>query len=100
MASPTGSRLLRLLFVFYFLEAGAFLVLAPWSRFWIHRVVSRSPAALRDLLLSPYLRSFLLGIGLLHIVVAVREIDAWRREAARRNEGDAAAAAPTPPVAR
>lgn len=75
-----GSRLLRALFVLYVLEAGAFLTLAPWSRLWSLRVVARSPDAARGLLSSPYFRSFLVGVGLLHLAVAVAEIEAWRRE--------------------
>jgi len=85
MASQSGGRLWRLLYVVYFLEAGAFLTLAPWSRFWALRVVHRSPAMLRDLLASPFLRSFLVGIGVVHMAVAVLEIEAWRRETARRH---------------
>ena len=76
-----GSRLLRALYVLYVLEAGAFLTLAPWSRLWAVRVVARSPAAARDLLGSPYFRSFVVGVGLLHLWAAVAEIEAWRREA-------------------
>lgn len=75
-----GSRLLRALFILYVLEAGAFLSLAPWSRLWSLRVVGRSPAAVRGLLASPYFRSFLVGVGLLHLWAAVSEIEAWRRE--------------------
>ncbi|MGA7990488.1 MAG: hypothetical protein WCC53_03560 [Thermoanaerobaculia bacterium] len=75
-----GSRLLRALFILYVLEAGAFLTLAPWSRLWTLRVVSRSPAFARDLLVSPYFRSFVVGVGLLHLFAAVVEIETWRRE--------------------
>ncbi len=75
-----GSRLLRALFILYVLEAGAFLSLAPWSRLWSLRVVARSPAIVRGLLASPYFRSFLVGVGLLHLWAAVAEIEAWRRE--------------------
>jgi len=75
-----GSRILRALFILYVLEAGAFLSLAPWSRLWSLRVVARSPAAVRGLLASPYFRSFLVGVGLLHLWAAVSEIEAWRRE--------------------
>lgn len=75
-----GSRLLRALFILYVLEAGAFLTLAPWSRLWAHRVVGRSPTFARDVLASPYFRSFLVGVGLLHLLAAVAEIEAWRRE--------------------
>ena len=75
-----GSRVLRALYVLYVLEAGAFLTLAPWSRLWALRVVARSPDAVRDLLASPYFRSFVVGVGLLHLGAAVAEIEAWRRE--------------------
>lgn len=75
-----GSRLLRALFILYVLEAGAFLSLAPWSRLWSLRVVARSPVAAHDILASPFFRSFLVGVGLLHLWAAVAEIEAWRRE--------------------
>jgi hypothetical protein len=75
-----GNRLLRALFVVYAFEAGAFLTLAPWSRFWSARVVGRSPEIARGFLSSPFFRSFLLGIGLLHLWAATAEIEAWRRE--------------------
>jgi hypothetical protein len=75
-----GSRVLRALFILYVLEAGAFLSLAPWSRLWTLRVVARSPTFARDVLVSPYFRSFLVGVGLLHLWAAVSEIEAWRRE--------------------
>ena len=82
----TGSRLLRALFVLYALEAGAFLTLAPWGRYWTVRVVGRSPEKTRPFLESPYFRSFLLGLGLLHLWAAASEIETWRREM----KGDAA----------
>jgi hypothetical protein len=82
VSAPRPRRLGRLLFIFYILEAGTFLVLAPWSRFWLRRVVTRSPEIFRAALMSPYFRSFLVAVGLLHVFVAVREIEAWRRESA------------------
>ncbi len=75
-----GSRLLRALFILYVLEAGAFLSLAPWSRLWALRVVARAPAPAHDSSRRPYFRSFLVGVGLLHLWAAVSEIEAWRRE--------------------
>ncbi len=67
----------------YALEAGAFLTIAPWGRYWTMRVVGRSPGRTQPFLESPYFRSFLLGIGLLHIWAAASEIEAWRRETRR-----------------
>jgi hypothetical protein len=73
-----GARLLKLMEIVYLLETGAFLSLAPWSRLWVDRVVSRSPAALQQALHSPYLRGFIAGLGLLHIFFALRELTAFR----------------------
>jgi hypothetical protein len=75
-----GNRLLRAFFVIYALEAGAFLTFAPWGRYWMVRVVGRSPERTRPFLASPYFRSFLLGLGLLHLWAAASEIEAWRRK--------------------
>ena len=93
----TGSRLLRALFVLYALEAGAFLTLAPWGRYWMVRVVGRSPERARPFLESPYFRSFLLGLGLLHLWAAASEIEAWRRET-RETRSDAPSPAPREPA--
>lgn len=80
---PGGKRLVRALFVVYVLEAGAFLTLTPWSRYWTQHVAGRSPARARAFLDSPYFRSFVLGLGLLHLWAAASEIEAWRRELGR-----------------
>ena len=74
MTSGKSGRLLQLLLGFYFLEAGLFLVLAPWSRLWSQRVVLPSPASLEPLLPSPSFRGFVAGLGVLHLFLAVREL--------------------------
>jgi hypothetical protein len=73
-------RALRILFIVYLLEAGAFLCMAPWSRFWDQRIVNRSPAFWATLLHSPFARGFITGLGLIHIFVAIRDLELWRRE--------------------
>lgn len=77
-------RLAHLVFIFYFLEAGAFLLMSPWSRFWTTRVVLRSPHRVQALLGSPYFRGFVAGLGLLHLIFAIRELERWRRAEAVR----------------
>ncbi len=92
MATPAESKILRFLTIIYFAEAGAFLAVAPWSLFWIRRIVARSPALVQPLLLSPYFRSFLVGLGILHLFVAFRDLEAWRKASwgrARPAEGTA-----------
>lgn len=82
MASARSSRILQVVLGLYFLEAGLLLVLAPWSRLWTQRVVLRSPEALEPLLLSPSFRGFVAGIGVLHLVLAARELLGRRGDAA------------------
>ena len=94
MVSPGGSKLLRFLFVVYYAEAGALLTLAPWSRFWLRRIVFRSPETFQPLLASPYFRSLIVGIGVVHLWVAIRDLEAWRRSLTRRAD-----AAPVKPAA-
>ena len=78
MSLPRAARVLKLLEVFYLLEAGAFLFMAPWSRLWVERVVSRSPLAAQPMLHSAYFRGFIAGIGLLHVFFALRELNVFR----------------------
>ena len=84
MPLPRIRRFFHLVFVLYFVEAGAFLLLAPWSRFWTARVVLPSPRALESFLESSYLRGFVAGIGLVHLIFAVRELERWRRATPER----------------
>ncbi len=74
MTAGRFGRTLQLVLGFYFLEAGLFLVLAPWSRLWTQRVVLPSPSSLEPLLASPSFRGFVAGLGVLHLVLAVREL--------------------------
>ncbi len=74
MSESRSSRALQVVLGFYFLEAGLFLVLAPWSRLWMHRVVVPAPSSLEPLLASTSFRGFVAGLGVLHVVLASREL--------------------------
>ncbi len=82
MNADRPGRLWQIVLGFYFLEAGLFLVLAPWSRFWLRRVVLPSPDSVAPLLASPWFRGFVAGLGVLHLILAVRELLGQREEAA------------------
>ena len=69
-----SSRALQVLLGFYFLEAGLFLILAPWGRLWMLRVVVPAPSSLEPLLASASFRGFVAGLGVLHVVLASREL--------------------------
>jgi hypothetical protein len=83
VAEVADSKILRLLTILYFAEAGAFLTLSPWSLFWLRRIVARSPVIAQPFLASPFFRSFLVGLGLLHLGIAIRDLEAWRKSSLR-----------------
>lgn len=80
MSESRAGRLMQMVFGFYFLEAGLFLVLAPWSGLWTRRVVLPAPAAFEPFLASSSFRGFVAGLGVLHLVLASRELLAWKEK--------------------
>ena len=77
----------RLLFVLYCVEAGVFLLLAPWSPVW-DRVWAQVPlAGLYPLALKPVVRAAVSGFGLVHLVWGAHDLELWleRRALARRS---------------
>lgn len=53
----------RVLFAAYFLEAGAILVIAPWSSYWDRNFFAAASPALQSWLDSPFVRGAVSGIG-------------------------------------
>lgn len=91
-----GGLLLKIFFVVYCIEAGVFLIMAPWSPTWDRTVLQLPVAGLRALLLLPLLRSTISGFGLVHLVWGAHDLDSLfarrRRHAAATATGEAAEA--------
>lgn len=62
-----------MLFV-YFLEAGLLLLVTPWTTFWERNYFVNLLPALRPVVLDPYLRGAISGIGLVCLAAAVAEL--------------------------
>ena len=74
---PVRSRLFRGLFVIYCVEAGLFLLIAPWREFW-STLVSRSALSethLGVLLVVPWVRGAVSGFGLVHLVWGIHDLE-------------------------
>ena len=54
----------HLVYVLYCLEAGAFLVVAPWSRLWEHNYFLETVPSLMAIAVHPALRGLVSGLGL------------------------------------
>jgi hypothetical protein len=64
------SRVLRVLLAFAWLEVAMLLILVPWSGFWdSNYFLSRYPALI-SIVLNPYLRGAISGLGILNAVLA------------------------------
>jgi hypothetical protein len=67
----------RALFVVYCLEAGIFLVMAPWSRAWLTLSTGFPFDGFRPFLLEPVVRGLLTGFGLVHLVWGAHDLELW-----------------------
>jgi hypothetical protein len=70
-----SSSLFRILFILYCIEAGTFLVLAPWSPVWDRTLIQIPNEILRAVFLHPYLRAAVTGFGLIHLVWGAHDLD-------------------------
>lgn len=65
------------LFFLYCVEAGVFLVLAPWSESWPRFVLFATEPILHEALLMPVVRGAISGFGLIHLVWSANDLDGW-----------------------
>ncbi len=70
-----SSSLFRILFILYCIEAGTFLVLAPWSPVWDRMIVQLSSELLREVGFHTLLRAAVTGFGLIHLVWGAHDLD-------------------------
>jgi hypothetical protein len=70
-----SSSLFRILFILYCIEAGTFLVLAPWSPVWDRTLMQIPNEILRAMALHPFLRAGVTGFGLIHLVWGAHDLD-------------------------
>jgi hypothetical protein len=70
------NRLLRVLLILVWLELGMLLVLVPWSSFWeTNYFLNRFPVLI-PILLNPYIRGAISGLGILDALLA---LESFRR---------------------
>jgi len=65
---------LALFFALYCLEAGLFFTVVPWTRIWTMNSLLYDSAAVALVADNPFVRGFVSGIGVLHLIFGVREL--------------------------
>ena len=83
-----GKRLGIVIYVLLCIEIGTFLLVVPWSVLWDRSLLMGYYPGLRPLLLSPYVRGAVSGLGLVNLWLAVSQ--AWYSESgpSRRSAGN------------
>lgn len=74
---------LPLFYALYCLEAGLFFTIVPWTRVWTMNPLLHQSLALGMVADNPYVRGFVSGLGVIHLIVGVRELMRLARERQR-----------------
>jgi hypothetical protein len=76
-------RIAALVYLFYLFETGLFLLLVPWSSLWTGNYFLTELPVLRTVLMSPFARGAVSGVGFLHLLVGVIDSIVFIREERR-----------------
>jgi hypothetical protein len=63
-----------LFFALYCLEAGFFFLIVPWTRLWTLNPLLHSNLTVSMLAGNPFVRGFVSGFGIIHILIGVKDI--------------------------
>ena len=69
-----------LFFALYCLEAGVFFTIVPWTRVWTVNPILHHSLTVALWADNPFVRGFVSGFGVVHIIVGVRDIIRFNRE--------------------
>ena len=64
----------RLFFALYCVEAGFFFLIVPWTRMWTLNPLLHSSATLTMVAGNPYVRGFVSGFGVVHLLIAAKDL--------------------------
>jgi hypothetical protein len=65
---------IALFFALYCLEAGLFFTVAPWTRLWTMNPLLHPTLEIGLWADNPFVRGFVSGVGVVHLIVGVREL--------------------------
>jgi hypothetical protein len=71
---------LTLFFALYCLEAGLFFLIVPWTMIWTLNPLLHHNVVVGMWADNPFVRGFISGLGLLHLIVGIRDVLRVARE--------------------
>lgn len=69
-----------LFFALYCLEAGVFFTIVPWTRVWTVNPILHHSLGIALWADNPFVRGFVSGFGVVHLIIGVRDIMRFARE--------------------
>jgi len=63
-----------LFFALYCVEAGLFFTIVPWTTIWTLNPLLHSSVAVGSVADNPFVRGFVTGVGLLHLMIGIRDL--------------------------
>ncbi|HEX9983422.1 MAG TPA: hypothetical protein VGF69_09165 [Thermoanaerobaculia bacterium] len=72
-----------LFFALYCLEAGLFFTVAPWTRVWTMNPLLHHHPAIAAMADNPFVRGFISGFGVIHLLIGVKDLVRISRERRR-----------------
>ena len=63
-----------LFFALYCVEAGLFFTVVPWTRIWTLNPLLHNHIAIGILADNPFVRGFISGVGVVHILIGVKDM--------------------------
>ncbi len=70
----------------YCLEAGLFFLIVPWTVIWTVNPLLHSNAVIGAVADNPFVRGFISGVGLLHLIIGVRDLVRIARQRRSREQ--------------
>jgi len=71
---------LALFFALYCLEAGLLFIVVPWTRVWTLSPLWQGNAFLAVWAMNPFVRGFVSGFGVVHLIIGLKDIVTMARE--------------------
>jgi len=73
------ARIWSYLYIAYWLEVGCCLILFPWYNFWENNYILNLCPSLRPIMVNPFLKGAVLGLGIVNLLIGFQEIVQLRK---------------------
>ncbi|MGA2260640.1 MAG: hypothetical protein ABSH28_04300 [Acidobacteriota bacterium] len=78
-SSSWRAWVLRIIYIIYSLEVGSYLIVLPSQSIWDNNDLLYRFPSLRPLIVNPFLKGAVLGLGIVNLLIGLYEIVRFRR---------------------